>query len=116
MRNIRKRAIALGVASVVALGTAAPGIAGPVPSNTAALKNAVPTDVIEVRKRRWRRSAFPALVLGMFGAIAAAAAAEAYRERYYYPRPYAYAYPYPYPYPYAYPYHRRYRYYSPPID
>jgi hypothetical protein len=108
MKTIRKRAIALGVAGVIALGTAAPGFAGPVPSNTAEIKQAVSTDVVDVR-RRWRRGApFAALAFGMIGAIAAAAAADAYWDRHYryYPGPYAYG-PYPYgphfygPYPYG---------------
>jgi hypothetical protein len=103
MSILRKHVVALGVAGVFLLGSAAPPLAAPVPSSTAAVKSAMPSDVIDVqRRRRWRRSPVLPFALGVFGAIAAAAAADAYRDRYYYPYPYPYPYAYAYPYPYPY--------------
>jgi len=100
MRTLRKQVVALGLAGACLLGTVASPMAAPVASSTAAVKNALPGEVSQIR-HRWRRSALP-FALGVFGTIAAAAAADAYWERRYYRYPYPY---YAHPYPYAYGYH-----------
>jgi hypothetical protein len=110
MSTIRKHAVALGVAGVLTLWAATPGVAVPLAANKAALQQAAPGDVIEVRHRRaWRGAPVAAFALGVLGTMAAAAAADAYYDRYHFhpyahPHPYAYAYPYPYPGPYGWPY------------
>jgi hypothetical protein len=106
----------LSLAVAVAIGTtAAPSHvsqsnAGPIPTAMAAVKTAVPEDVIEVRNRGG--AIFAGVALGLIGA--AIAGNGYYGSGYYYPAyPYPYSYsPYPsYGYPsYGYPYYRRYRY------
>jgi hypothetical protein len=110
----------LSLAVAVAIGTTAlshvsQSNAGPIPTAMAAVKTAVPEDVIEVRNRGG--AIFAGLALGLIGA---AIAGNGYYGGYYpaypyysYPYPYSYSYsPYPYyGYPsYGYPYYRRYRY------
>ena len=119
----------LSLAAAVAIGTAAAlshvsqSNAGPIPLAMAAVKTAVPEDVIEVRNRGG--AIFAGLALGLIGA--AIAGNSYYGSGYYYPSyPYSYSYSYPYPYSYSpypyygypyygypsygYPYYRRYRY------
>lgn len=104
----RNKLVALGVAGAIALGsvlTSAPVIAGPVPSNTAAVKQAASADAINVRHRGWRGPG-PWVAGAALGIIGAVIANEAYRDRYYDgyaygPYPYAAPYPYRGPYPYA---------------
>jgi len=102
MSTLRKQVVALGVAGAFLLGSVAPPLAAPLPSSTATVKSAMPSDVIDVHRRGWRRSPVLPFALGVFGAFAAAA--DAYWDRYHYPYPYLYPYAYAYPYPYPYPY------------
>ena len=61
MGTVRKKTIALGAASVIALGGALalgatnPASAAPIGANALALKEAAPSNVVDVRKRRGRR-------------------------------------------------------------
>lgn len=91
--NIRHQTIALGLASVLALGTAAS--AGPIPTGTAAVKQAVSGKTTDIR---WRGHGFgPGIAFGlMAGALAGAAvASHPYGPDYYYGGP-VYAEPYAY--------------------
>jgi len=111
-------AIALGANFVGgATGTAS---AAPLSINSPSLKEAVPNDVIDVR-RRWYRgygggAAVAGLALGIMGAAIAARQYDRYGPYYgsygpYYAAPYYYPYGYrPYRH-YGYRYHRPYRYY-----
>ena len=106
----KNRIAALGVAGAIALGSvvaAAPAFAAPVPLNTAAVQQAAPGDVINVRHRGWHRGPGPWIAGTALGIIGGVIAAEAYRDRYY--DGYAYG-----PYPYAAPYPaQRYNGYAP---
>jgi hypothetical protein len=80
-------AVAVGVAGAIALSV--PVSAAPVTSSTAALKNAAPSDVVQVRSRWGGRAA--AVGIGFAaGALIGAAATSAYA----YPHTYAYSDPY----------------------
>jgi hypothetical protein len=100
MNKSKSFAVAAGVAGAIALATTAS--AAPVTSGTLALKNAGPTDVVQVRSRGWRRAGVAAGIGFAAGTlIGAAASAGAYG---YYGGPYAYDYyggPYAYDYDYA---------------
>jgi hypothetical protein len=111
MRKSISIAIAVTIGATAALSHVNRSNAGPLPTALAAVKTAVPEDVIEVRNRGG--AIFAGLALGLIGA--AIAGNSYYGSGYYYPAyPYSYSpYPYyaPYAYPhYAYPYYRRYRY------
>jgi hypothetical protein len=98
---LRNRAVALGVAGAIALGSVvstAPAFAGPVPANTAAVKQALPDDVIDIGHRGWRGPG-PWVAGAALGIIGGVIASQAYRDNYYYDEGYAYG-----PYPYAAPY------------
>ncbi|HEX2216547.1 MAG TPA: hypothetical protein VHG27_07655 [Xanthobacteraceae bacterium] len=54
---IRQSLFALGCAAAVSLGLAAPSSAAPVTTSSAAIQQAAPAPIIDVRSdRRWRRS------------------------------------------------------------
>jgi len=101
-RSWKSRAMAVVVAGATAIAGALPASAAPVLTNTAALKQALPGDVQDVR---WRGGGafFGGLLAG--GLIGAAIA----RPYYYgYPSYYGYGYGYgysPYAYGYSYPYY-----------
>lgn len=81
---LRNRMTALAVAGALAIGLAVssgPVFAGPVLANTAALKQALPGDVIDVQWRR--RGAGPWIAGAALGIAGAVIANEAYRDRYY---------------------------------
>jgi hypothetical protein len=90
--SITKKSLAMAVAGAVALGSVAvsvpsPAIAAPVSSNTIALKEAVPDDVIQVHRRyRGSRDAavFAALALGALSAYIAHKEYKRYRKRHKY--------------------------------
>ena len=91
--NIRYQTIALGLAGVLALGTTA--FAGPIPTGTAAVKQAASGNVSEIR---WRGHGIgPGLAFGLAaGALAGAAvASRPYGPDYYYGGP-VYGDPYVY--------------------
>jgi hypothetical protein len=98
-RSWKSRAMVVVVAGATAIAGALPASATPVPTNTAALKQALPADVQDVR---WRGGGafFGGLVVG--GLLGAA-----FARPYYYGYPgYYYGYGYsPYAYGYAYPYY-----------
>ena len=112
MRKSISIAIAVTIGATAALSHVSRSNAGPLPTALAAVKTAVPEDVIEVRNRGG--AIFAGLALGLIGA--AIAGNSYYGSGYYYPAyPYPYSYSYsPYPYygypSYGYPYYRRYRY------
>jgi len=85
---------AIAVTSMVPLG--APAVAAPLSMNAAALTEAAPSDVIDVR-RRWHRHRRGAAVAGLaLGVIGGIIAHEAYRRHYHYGySPYYYYEPYP---------------------
>ena len=60
-------ALAIGMAGALAVGTANPTWAAPVSTGAAHLQEAVPSDVIDVSHRRWRRAAVAGLALGIIG-------------------------------------------------
>lgn len=105
MNTLRKKIIALGLAST--LGVAAiitptvPAIAAPLSASQNIVKQTAPTQTEQVRRGRW---VGPAIALGVIGAIAAH---QYHRRHYYHPyyRPYYPAY-------YGY-YGPRYHYYGP---
>ncbi len=116
---LSNKSIATGLTAVLALGAAAApgGIASAAPLSTSshAMKQAVPNDVIDVRRYRgygWGGgAAFAGLALGVMGAAIASRRYGPYYGPHYGPY-YAGAYPYGYyPYrPYRYRYYRPYRY------
>lgn len=75
-----KSTIALGVAGALAIAAASPSWAAPVPSNTAALKSAAPTETTDVRHFR-HRGVGPGL---LFGGLALGLAGAALASPYYY--------------------------------
>jgi hypothetical protein len=75
-----KSTIALGVAGALAIAAASPSWAAPVPSNTAALKSAAPTETTDVRYFR-HRGVGPGL---LFGGLALGLAGAALASPYYY--------------------------------
>jgi hypothetical protein len=100
-RSWKSRAMAVGVAGATAIAGALPASAAPVLTNTAALKQALPGDVQDVR---WRGGGF------FFGGLLAGGLIGAAIARpYYYGYPaygYGYGYGYaPYAYGYSYPYY-----------
>jgi hypothetical protein len=94
--------LALGLAGALSIGAAAPGFAGPLMSSGAALRDAAPAHVTDVR---WRgRGIGPGLAFGLAaGALVGAAVANrGYGPDYYYDgpgyvEPYAYEPVYPAP-------------------
>ena len=60
-----KWAIALGLSGVIASSAAVPGWAAAVPANTAVLKSAVATDVIEIRSRGRRGGGGAGIAAGL---------------------------------------------------
>jgi hypothetical protein len=108
MRKSIPFAIAITIGATAALSHVSPSSAGPLPTAVAAVKTAVPEDVIEVRNRAG--AIFAGVALGLLGA--AIVGNSYYGPSYYYPaypQPYYYS-PYPYYAPYRYPYYRRYWY------
>jgi hypothetical protein len=99
--TMKRLAHAAALVGAIALGSAYSSSAAPVLSNTAAVKDAAPGDVIDVRNGG---AFFGGLVVG--GLIGSAIA-----RPYYYPYPYYGYYGYPYPY-YGYPYGYYPRYYG----
>jgi hypothetical protein len=118
MMMLFNKPIAAGLTAAIALGAAlAPGgtaNAAPLSASSQAVKNAAPSDVIDVRRYRgygWGGGAAVAgLALGIMGAAIAARRYD-YGPYYGYGPYYAGAYPYGY-YPYR-PYRYRYRHYRP---
>jgi hypothetical protein len=102
-RSWKSRATAVVVAGATAIAGAFSASAAPVLTNTAALKQALPGDVQDVRWRGGGGAFFGGLVMG--GLLGAAFA----RPYYYgYPAYYGYGYGYgyaPYAYGYSYPYY-----------
>lgn len=103
---MKKTALAIGVAGVIAIGTANPSWAAPVSSGAAGLNEAMPSDVIDVRHRRhWRRAATAGLALAIIGGIAAEAHYGHGHRRHYrhhdYPHGYYYGGPWGSPGPYC---------------
>lgn len=97
MKTLMTSALALGLAAAVTIGAATPGLAGPMMSHSAAVKQAAPSDVSDIR---WRggRSWGPGIGLGL-AAGAFIGAAVAARPYYYAPDYYeapVYAEPYAY--------------------
>lgn len=100
MKTLQQRAIAIGLAGAMTLGAVAPGLAAPVMTNTAVIKNAHAerSDVIDVRSRGGRVAA--GIIGGLAaGALVGAAVANS-RSGYYYGDPY-YARGYGYNYGYS---------------
>jgi hypothetical protein len=92
---MKKALIAGATATVLAITAVAPATAAPVLSNTAAVKGAAESQVIDVR---WGWGGW--LAAGIIGGIALGALSSPYAYGYGYPA-YGYAYP-AYPYPYGY--------------
>jgi hypothetical protein len=106
-RSWNSRAMAVVVAGATAIAGALPASAAPVLTNTAAVKQALPGDVLDVRWRGGGGAFFGGLLAG--GLIGAAFA----RPYYYGGYPYGYGYGYgyaPYAYGYSYPYYSSYGY------
>lgn len=106
-RSWKSRAMAVVVAGATAIAGALPASAAPVLTNTAALKQALPGDVQDVRWRGGGGAFFGGLIAG--GLIGAA-----FARPYYYGYPgyyggYGYGYA-PYAYGYSYPYYSSYGY------
>lgn len=91
-------AAAVAVSWAVTIGIPGPAAAAPLATNALALKEAAPSDVIEVH-RRYRRHRDGAIIAGMaLGIIGAVIAHQEYkRHRKYYRRHYYYDYYDPYP-------------------
>jgi hypothetical protein len=93
-----RKPIAVALAGAIALGggiAAMPGAASAAPliSNQLAVKEAAPSDVIDVRRwRRHRGAAIAGLALGVIGAIIAHDAYRRHHRRHYYYQPYGYYY------------------------
>ena len=104
-RSWKSRAMAVVVAGATAITGAFSASAAPVLTNTAALKQALPGDLQDVRWRGHGGGAFiGGLVMG--GLLGAAFARPYYYGGYYgYPAYYGYGYGYPYGYGYSYPYY-----------
>jgi len=85
--SLMKHAVAMGIASVIAVGAGTPSWAAPVLSSTAIVGATSPTDVIDVRYRghrgRYYRGNGAGVALGVLGLVGAAAAASAYGNNYY---------------------------------
>jgi len=114
-RSWKTRAMAVVVAAATAITGAFSASAAPVLTSTAAVKQALPGDVQEVRWWGWGGGAFfGGLIAG--GLIGAAIARPYYGGYYGYPGYYGYGYGYgysPYAYGYAYPSYSDYGYGSP---
>ena len=95
MNKSKSFAIVAGLTGAIALATSAS--AAPVTSHALALKNAAPSDVVQVRSRGWRGAGIGLGVGFAAGAIAGAAASSAYGYG-----PYAYDYGYAPAYSYGY--------------
>jgi len=70
-KETMKRAVVIGIASVVALGAVTTASAAPVLSSTTAVNNAAPTSVIDVRYyrgRHYRHYYGPGVALGALAA------------------------------------------------
>jgi hypothetical protein len=99
MTTKTKKAIAIGLAAAITLGggLVARASAAPLAGSQLAVKEAVSSDVIDVRHRRYRHgAAFAALAIGVIGAVIAHQEYKRYRKRHHYHGyPYAYrSYPY----------------------
>jgi hypothetical protein len=104
---MQKTVLAFGLAGALALGSAIPSVAAPLPSGTAAVKTASPGTVTDVR---WRGGGPGPFFAGAL--IGSAVAAGAYGPYYpYYGGYYPYYRPYPYYYGGPYRYYRPYRHY-----
>lgn len=101
---IRKKPIAIGLAAAIAAGSLfVPGVTGvaaaaPLSTNAQALKEAAPSDVIDVR--RWRRNRGAAIAGLALGVVGAAIVAREYDRRHrrhygYYDYPHYYGGPSP---------------------
>ncbi|MCC6946250.1 MAG: hypothetical protein IT539_00650 [Bradyrhizobiaceae bacterium] len=99
MRRLRNATIALSLGGAIAATSmvplGAPAMAAPLSMNAAALTEAAPSDVIEVRRRHRHRSGaiVAGLALGVIGSIIAHEAYRRHYRRHYYP--YGYYEPYP---------------------
>ena len=95
MTTKTKKTIAIGLAAAITLGgglAAGSASAAPLAGNQLAVKEAVSSDVIDVRHRRHRNgAAFAALAIGVIGAVIAHQEYKRYRKRHYY-----HGYPYAY--------------------
>ena len=95
--NTSTRLVALGLAGALSVGAAAPSFAGPLLGSGAAVRNAVPAHVTDVR---WRgRGVGPGLAFGLAAGALISSAVAASRYGYYEPDYYAgpvYAEPYAY--------------------
>jgi hypothetical protein len=89
---ITKTMLALGVAATVLAGAMNPSIAAPLATNNAAVKEAVPSDVTEVR--RWRGRHIAGALIGL-GALALIYEGSRRHHRHHYYDPY-YSYGYGY--------------------
>jgi hypothetical protein len=88
MHTLRARALVLATAGAMAVSAVTPTIAAPVLSNTAAVKSAVNSDVIDVRYRG--RGVGLGIAAGVAaGALIAGAASRSYYDPYYYDGYYA---------------------------
>jgi hypothetical protein len=94
MKTLQQRAVAVGLAGAMMLGAVAPGLAAPVMTNTAVLKNvhADTSDVVDVRYRGhgYRGYGYRGAGIGLglaAGALFGAAVASS-RNGYYYGDPY----------------------------
>ncbi|HEX2655936.1 MAG TPA: hypothetical protein VHN11_20120 [Xanthobacteraceae bacterium] len=91
--NTRNRLASIGLAGAVVAAAVAPSWAAPVATNAAAVKNAVPADVTDVRWHH-HHGVWPGAIIGglALGALAAATAPRYYyydTPAYYYGPPYA---------------------------
>jgi hypothetical protein len=74
------KAVSAGAAAAIAMGISTASIAAPAGTGNAEIANTAPSQVEEVRHRRWhRRAAVAGVTLGILGAAAYAA----HRDRYY---------------------------------
>jgi hypothetical protein len=85
--RILKKAVGIGVAAALAAGVSTAALAAPVGSGSAAIKNAAPSNVVDVR--HWRRGA--PWVAGAVGlGLGLALASPYYYQPYYYDEPVVY--------------------------
>jgi hypothetical protein len=103
--RIRTNLLVLATAGTFALGAVAPTGAAPITAGSTALKDAVPSDVVDVRWRGHGGAVVGGLALGLIGGALIAGATRPY---------YGYGYGYGYGYP-AYGYGYAPAYYGPPV-